>query len=206
MIDSLLKLDSYVFQFINSNLSNPIFDIVFVFFDKPFDHFWFCILLPLSIVFYIDNHKNKKKALLIIIFLIVGALITNQIGSVIKNFEFRKRPYITEKHVNIPDGINHIKKDANNNYKETKSSKKSFPSNHSANIFFISFFLSYVYSNKKKYFITLAILVAISRVYIGAHYPIDIISGAILGIIVNYIIMKLLNKLGINLATYHQEV
>ena len=202
MIDVLLKIDSFLFYFINSTLSNPIFDIIFVPFHKPQEQWILIFFVLLVLISYI--YKYSKKALLVIIFLIFGIIITDQIGRAIKNLELRKRPYITEEYVNISNKID-IKKDQNNNYKETESSRKSFPSNHSANIFFISFFLYYIYPNKKKYFIALALLVSISRVYVGVHYPADIIAGAILGIIISYLIIKILNKLGFNLATYHQE-
>ena len=135
---------------------------------------------------------------------IFGFIITDFTGSIIKNFELRKRPYMIEEEVRIPNGIKIIK-DQNNNYKETESSKKSFPSNHASNIFFICSFLSYIYKNKKKYFISFAILVSISRVYIGVHYPLDIISGAIIGITISFIIIKGINLLRINLEAYRQE-
>jgi len=202
MIDFLLKIDSFLFYFINSTLSNPIFDIIFVPFHKPQEQWILIFFVLLVLISYI--YKYSKKALLIIIFLIFGIIITDQIGRAIKNLELRKRPYITEEYVHISNKID-IKKDQNNNYKETEGSRKSFPSNHSANISFISFFLYYIYPNKKKYFIALALLVSISRVYVGVHYPSDIIVGATLGIIISYLIIKILNKLGFNLATYHQE-
>lgn len=202
MIDILLKIDSNLFYFINSKLSNPIFDFIFIPIHKPQKHWFLIVLLLVILGWYLYTHT--KKALLVIIFLIIGIIITDQIGRAIKNFEIRNRPYMTEKNIKIPNEIK-IKKDQNNNYKENAMAKKSFPSNHAANICFISFFLSYIYSNRKKYFITLAILISISRVYIGVHYPFDIIVGGFIGMAVGYLIIKIINKLGLNLARYHPE-
>ena len=70
----------------------------------------------------------------------------------------------------------------------------------------IASLLAYIYNSKKKYFIILAILVGISRIYVGVHYPLDVIVGAILGITISYLMIKLLKKSGINLVKYHQEV
>ena len=202
MLDLILKLDSYLFQFINSYLSNPILDVIFVFFHKPHTYLWFIVFILSLTSFYI--YKERKKAVFVIIFLIIGVIITDQIGSTIKNFEFRNRPYIKEKNVNLPKGIYLPKIDSD--YKKTESSKKSFPSNHSANIVLIASLLAYIYNSKKKYFIILAILVGISRIYVGVHYPLDVIVGAILGITISYLMIKLLKKSGINLVKYHQEV
>ena len=202
MIDILLKIDSNLFYFINSKLSNPILDFIFVPIHKPQKNLFLIVLILLILCWYI--YKHKKKALLIIMFLISGILITDQIGRTIKNIELRKRPYMTEKNIKIPNQID-IKKDQNDNYKENNMAKKSFPSNHAANICFISFFLSYMYYNRRKYFITLAILVSISRVYIGVHYPLDIMVGALIGITVGYLMIKIINNLGFNLARYHPE-
>ena len=202
MIDILLKIDSNLFYFINSKLSNPILDFIFVPIHKPQKNLFLIVLILLILCWYI--YKHKKKALLIIMFLISGILITDQIGRTIKNIELRKRPYMTEKIIKIPNQID-IKKDQNDNYKENNMAKKSFPSNHAANICFISFFLSYMYYNRRKYFITLAILVSISRVYIGVHYPLDIMVGALIGITVGYLMIKIINNLGFNLARYHPE-
>ena len=140
MIDILLKIDSNLFYFINSKLSNPIFDFIFIPIHKPQKHWFLIVLLLVILGWYLYTHT--KKALLVIIFLIIGIIITDQIGRAIKNFEIRNRPYMTEKNIKIPNEIK-IKKDQNNNYKENTMAKKSFPSNHAANICFISFFLSF---------------------------------------------------------------
>tara|TARA_B100001750_G_scaffold241845_1_gene254134 strand:- start:433 stop:1041 length:609 start_codon:yes stop_codon:yes gene_type:complete len=201
MFDLVLKLDSYLFQFINSYLSNPILDVIFVFFHKPHNHLWFIVFILFLTSFYI--YKERRKAVFVIIFLIIGITITDQIGRGIKYLELRYRPYVKEKIVNVPEAIYLPKIDTN--YKKTESSKKSFPSNHAANIVLLSSLLSYIYNSKKKYFITFAILVGISRIYVGVHYPLDVIAGAILGITISYLMIKLLEKLEINLAKYHQE-
>ena len=84
------------------------------------------------------------------------------------------------------------KKNDDGIYKKTSSSKKSFPSNHSANIFFLYFMLSTIYSNKRKYFLFLALMVALSRIYVGVHYPFDVIVGAGIGILVGFYTKKIL--------------
>lgn len=73
----------------------------------------------------------------------------------------------------------------------------SFPSGHSQTAFFLGTILAFVIykTNSKKYFIFIplawAILVALSRVVIGVHYPIDVTAGAFIGLILALITISL---------------
>lgn len=58
----------------------------------------------------------------------------------------------------------------------------SFPSAHSMNIFAQAMLFSMFYPKLRIYLFLFAGLVAISRVYVGVHYPLDILFGAIIGI------------------------
>lgn len=87
-----------------------------------------------------------------------------------------------------------VAKNKDGSYKNTNSSRKSFPSNHAANICALSTILIYLYNNKK-YFLVIAFLISISRVYIGVHYPLDVITGGALGICISLLIIWLSKKL-----------
>lgn len=192
MIELILQLDLQLFYFINSNVSNTIFDYIFIFFHDCHKNLWFVIPLLFLWLFFIFRDKKNRIGLIVLIPLVI--LITDQIGSKIKDLEIRKRPYmkIDEDNINL---LVNTPKNKDGLYKNTKSSKKSFPSNHSANIWALSTILSYIYNSKKKYFMILAILVSISRVYVGVHYPLDIIVGAGIGLIVSCLIIKLSQQL-----------
>jgi undecaprenyl-diphosphatase len=60
----------------------------------------------------------------------------------------------------------------------------AFPSGHAATSFAGATILSYAFPKLASFFYVLAAAVAFSRVYVGVHYPLDIIGGAILGVLV----------------------
>ncbi|KXG76470.1 phosphatase PAP2 family protein [Thermotalea metallivorans] len=59
----------------------------------------------------------------------------------------------------------------------------SFPSGHTTAAFAMAFTLSIFFSPWTPLFITLAILVGLSRIYLGVHYPTDVFMGMIIGIV-----------------------
>ena len=67
----------------------------------------------------------------------------------------------------------------------------SFPSGHSERVFSGATILSAFYKNLKPVFYGLALLVAISRIYVGVHFPLDVIYGSLNGIVIGYLVRNL---------------
>ena len=63
------------------------------------------------------------------------------------------------------------------------------PSNHASNIFTLTVILSYFYSRVKLPLYSLAVLIAVSRVYVGVHYPGDVIVGSVFGYSVGWLVI-----------------
>jgi len=192
MLDILLKIDNIIFQLININLNYPLFDSFFVFFHDFHKNLIF--IIPLLTLWFFAIFKDKKRRLALVILIPLAIIITDQIGSYIKDYKLRDRPYmaIESNKINL---LVKVSQNEDGSYKQTQSSQKSFPSNHSANIWALSLIVGYLYANVKTYFIILASLISISRVYIGVHYPLDIIFGAIIGILVGSLLIKIYQKL-----------
>ncbi len=66
------------------------------------------------------------------------------------------------------------------------STSFSFPSNHASNSFALATLIALLNRNIAPLTFTLAGLVSISRVYLGVHYPTDILAGAVCGIVMGY--------------------
>ena len=192
MLELILKLDEYIFSLINSNLNSSYLNPVFIFFHDCHKNLLF--ILPLLCLWFFFIIKDKKQRLSLILLIPLSIIITDQFGSYIKDFELRQRPYmsIDKKDINL---LVEVAIKDNGDYKKTSSSQKSFPSNHSANIWAIALIIGHLYPNIKRYFVFLAIMVSISRVYIGVHYPIDIMTGAMIGMLVSLLLIKIHQKL-----------
>ena len=164
MIETLLHIDRSCFLFINRSLSNPLFDHIMPLFHHT-KYFIPLLLLPWLFAVFNDRKNRWKLALLIPIVIILA----DQTGLFIKNAVQRPRPFVTM--------------DLNVIYHLVKPSGlyKSFPSNHAANVSGMAVIFSFVYSRYQSIFWSMAILVMFSRVYIGVHYPLDVLSGCILG-------------------------
>ena len=77
------------------------------------------------------------------------------------------------------------------------SQSPSFPSSHAVNIFSSCLLLSYFYKKLTIFFLTIAFLVSYSRIYVGVHYPLDVLGGTVLGFMVFMsilIVYKILDK------------
>lgn len=172
MLELLEQFDRELFLFLNG-LNSPVLDIIMVWFSDKL--FWipFYFLLLLLIVW-----KNGWKSLLIII-PIVALVITlsDQISvHLFKEVFKRYRPCHNEQIKNLV----HLSNGCGGIY--------GFVSSHAANTFALAVFIGFILKDRIKYIfpfmLSWAFLISYSRIYTGVHYPLDILAGAILGILI----------------------
>lgn len=122
----------------------------------------------------------KRNRLMVISTVVSVALSRLVIAEIIKNFLHQARPYI------VLETVNKL-------IVENKDFQ-SFPSGHAAIFFAIA---TAVYFFNKKLgivFFIIAILVGVARMFVGVHWPSDILAGAVIGVISAIIINKLFFK------------
>jgi undecaprenyl-diphosphatase len=71
----------------------------------------------------------------------------------------------------------------------------SFPSGHTSTSFACAFVISRVAPRLTMFVFALATLIGLSRIYVGVHYPLDVLAGAIFGVLVATALLSLLGVL-----------
>lgn len=165
--EQAISFDESLLHVING-LSNPLLDAIFI----PLNYlgstlFWIILI----VAFWIKGHKKLS------VYLLYATIINSVLMFSLKWTFLRPRP-------------------SENNEKDIlfiEDTGPSFPSGHTENVFSGNVILSY-FSKDWKFkvvFYVLAILTAISRIYIGVHYPIDTLFGSLIGIIVGNFVLNL---------------
>ena len=139
----------------------------------------FYLLKKINIVSVKNLDKKKNFFLFSIIYLSVVGIITQ----ILKHIIGRPRP----NHTDFENFFDF-------NFFNLDSNFHSFPSGHSSTIFIVCLILCKVLPKIRLYFIFLAMIVAISRVVVGAHFFTDVVAGALLSLTVYKFLNALLNK------------
>ena len=114
--------------------------------------------------------RERKAGFVFLVFIGLTLAITDQFSShLLKEWVGRIRPCHVLEDVRLLT-------DCNTSY--------SFPSSHGVNIFAAAFFLSQPFKRVSPLIYGIAAVVAYSRVYLGIHYPLDVIGGAAIGLVI----------------------
>ncbi len=182
MLDKLLSWDEETFLVINRDWVSPFLDWLLVPARNPLT--WIPVYAFL-LLFLVINFK--KQGWITIGMVVLCFIVTDQLsGHVIKPWLERVRPcndsYLAE-YVRqlVPCGSGY-----------------SFTSNHASNHFGISVMLMLLIGRLawwvKPLLLLWAIVVAYAQVYVGLHYPIDVIGGALLGTLTALALYHLIHK------------
>ena len=178
----IIHFDREFFRLINSTLHNDLFDWLMPLLRIP--TFWAPLYIFL-LCFILFNVKHRTA--LLIFFAILTVALTDQVSStLIKHNIYRLRPCADEALAawrRVLSGC---------------STNSSFTSSHAANHFGLAVFL---YATLRKHFgkyiyifFIWAFLISYAQVYVGRHYPLDVICGGMVGALIGTFTGRLFNR------------
>jgi len=180
ILDSIIKLDKELFLFLNG-INNSVFDFLMFHISEKIT--WVPLYIFVAVLIY-RKFKLKNGLLILLMFGLLISLTDQTSVHLFKNTIQRFRPCFNNE---ILHQVHFI---------EIPGSKFGFVSSHAANAFGFAV-LSLLVLKNKTYTISIliwAIVVSYSRIYLGVHYPGDILGGAFLGTFLTIPVYIILNK------------
>ncbi|ARS40565.1 phosphatase PAP2 family protein [Sphingobacteriaceae bacterium GW460-11-11-14-LB5] len=183
MIESIQQFDVELFLKIHRGLSNGFFDWLMPLMRNRF--FWSPLYLFI-VVFCIKQYKKQGYYIIgmVLFTFAMGDLIASR---VIKPMVSRVRPC---NDLSLTNDIIH---------RVPCGSGLSFPSAHATNHFAIAVFLICLFYSRWKPILPIGIcwafIISFAQVYVGVHYPVDVTTGALLGITIGIICSRIFKKL-----------
>ena len=173
MLNKIIELDKAVMIFFNKSITNSLFDFIMpIITSKDF-----LTVIGMLLIFYLTVFCGKKGRITILVLVFAVGSSDAICAQIIKPWVGRIRPSHE-----FNEFINLL---------VSKGGKWSFPSNHAANSFAFATVLSYFFEQKTLALFVLACIIAFSRVYVGVHYPLDILCGAIIGYILSWMVLSI---------------
>ena len=183
MHDQLLQLDRHLFYLINHDLANPFFDRIMPWLREP--KFW----IPLYIfVIGFCVAKFKKRSIVVIVLIALSAGFADFTSHrIIKPLVKRERPCrdsaVSQTAIQrVPCGTGY-----------------SFPSIHATDHFAVALFVILLFYKKWPWIWFWGILwagtISFAQVYVGVHFPFDVLFGAMYGALVGWLFFELFKKL-----------
>ncbi len=164
LLQHLARADTALFRWINAGHRNPVFDGLMPFVTEA-GNWHVAILVTWTALLLFGGGRGRTAALWVVPLL---ALSDQTSSNLLKDFFARARPCNTLVDVHLLVGC---------------SSSFSMPSSHAANFGAAAFHLGWFYRRAAPLLAVLALLVGYSRVYVGVHYPFDVLVGFAVGVL-----------------------
>ncbi|KYP14092.1 phosphatase PAP2 family protein [Flavihumibacter sp. CACIAM 22H1] len=183
LLNRLIELDKKLFVQINGHWHHPFLDFIFQHIRETY--FW----IPLYLFFMVLTIQNLgKKGWWWILFAICTIAITDQVSSnLIKNNILRLRP------CRDPEMIDQVRF-----FVRYCPGSSSFTSSHATNHFgfasFVAGSLRPLLGSWVNLLFVFAAFVAFAQVYVGVHYPLDVLAGALIGSLLGFGMSSIFNK------------
>ena len=165
MFETLGALDRSLFLFLNVSLANPVTDFV-----MPIVTSDNVLRIGYALAMLLVLWKGDARLRWLILVSIIVLALTDQLSAgLFKPMIGRLRPCHVLENINLLVGC---------------GGGKAMPSSHAANAFGQAILFAVLYVRVRWWLVGMATLIGVSRVFVGVHYPGDIIAGALLGALV----------------------
>jgi undecaprenyl-diphosphatase len=165
MLNALIAWDERLFRLINADWLSPALDLVMPFVSKGRNYSIFFLVAAIILLIVGRLHGLRFLGLAL-----VSVVVADAIGNyVFKHAFLRTRPCIALEGVRLLAGC---------------TNSPSFPSNHAVNASVLATLVALEVPRLWLVAAALAVLVGYSRIYVGVHYPLDVLSGGALGMAV----------------------
>lgn len=166
-METLVELDQSIFIYLN-NLGTQSFDNLWLIITNK----WASIPLYVLFIYLLFKHFGVKQTLITLFVVAIMITLTDQLSYFVKHTVMRLRP-CGEPSL---DGLGRF---------VAECGSYGYFSGHATSSFALATFLGLIFRNHYKYIFTAliiwALLVSYSRIYVGVHYPGDVLTGMIVG-------------------------
>lgn len=181
--DWLLSLDSRPWYYLHVLWRNAFLDAVMPYVRNQFTWApWYLFLLV-----FMPYNFGRRGWIWLVGFLICFALGDTISGGLIKPWIERVRPC---NDLRLAEYVQLI---------VPRSSGWSFPSSHATNHFALGTFCAATFHHRMKWFWPIPLIWALSvgyaQIYVGVHFPIDVLVGSLLGALIGVLVAKIYNRL-----------
>ena len=171
-MDILIEIDHKIFHFINDTIANPFLDWIMPIITNENN-----LAIPLTLLWLWLLLFNGKRGKIAAVLLLLTVAITDIVAAqIIKPYFERLRPSRA-----MIDNINLL---------VSRGGKYGFVSNHAANTMAAATIILYFFKKWGYLAIAISIIVGFSRIYVGVHYPYDVIGGWLFGFTTAWIMIS----------------